>query len=507
MQYTQEIIKNQQEKFESQLITKEFQMYFNNKNANLTKSDEHLYFQNKKDKFLIKKHYYLFNQYLVMKNKFINFENCQITYDESKQNQIYDSFILLQKEGKKFQIYGKKESLFKWFEHLKHYTIQRNFKNKFKKCELLGRGSQAKVYKILNIKTGKTFATKQFEKNKINESSLSHLLKEISILRQLNHDGITKFYEVFENKKKIYIILECLNGGELLDQIRSPSYQYNEQFVMDFASNLLKIIDYVHQTGIMHRDLKPENLILKDSNNYTDFAIADFGLAEFYKNDVQYLEKCGTIGYIAPEVLRNKPYDQKIDIYSIGVILFTLFTGSLPFVGNSTIEIYQNNLQAKINASQLKQINITDKAKQFVFSLLNENPEKRPTAQEALKHEWFKLPPSLTNNLILSTLTNLSGHKKHQKFLSIKCTSPLWNKSKLKDCFLEDSDDSQNNIYKFQIIKDSIVFNDDDDDAELMDEQDGQTNQIQLSAQQCENYYFSNSKIRLLNEKRDQGLF
>ena len=78
---------------------------------------------------------------------------------------------------------------------------------------------------------------------------------------------------------------------------------------MDFASNILNIIDYIHSIGIMHRDLKPENLILKDSNNYTDFAIADFGLAEFYRLDVEYLEKCGTIGYIAPEVLRNEPYN------------------------------------------------------------------------------------------------------------------------------------------------------------------------------------------------------
>ncbi|CAK68880.1 unnamed protein product (macronuclear) [Paramecium tetraurelia] len=492
--------RNQDEKFEPQLITKEFRIYLTNKSAKITKSDEHLKFSNKQDEFRIKKHYYLFNQYLIKKNKFINFENCQISYDESKANQLHDSFILMQKQGKKILIQGKIESLLKWFEHLKHYAIQRNFKKQFKKCELLGRGSQAKVFRILNIKTGQTFATKQFEKNKFSESSL-----EISILRQLDHDGITRLFEVFENKKKIYIILECLNGGELLDQIRSPTYKYNEQFVMDFASNLLKIIGYVHQTGIMHRDLKPENLILKDSNNYTDFAIADFGLAEYYKNEVQYLEKCGTIGYIAPEVLRNQPYNQKIDIYSIGVILYTLFTGTLPFAGNSTQEIYQNNLQAKVNQLQLKQINITEKAKQFVFSLLNENPERRPTAQEALRHEWFKLPPSLTNNLILSTQTNLCGHKKHQKFLSIKCTSPLWNKSKMKDGQFEDSDDS---IYNenLQVVKDSIVFND-EDEAELMDEEENQVNQIHFSAKQCEKYYFSNTKIRLLNEKRDQGLF
>ncbi|CAD8146199.1 unnamed protein product [Paramecium octaurelia] len=505
MLQTNDNVKNQDEIFEPQLITKDFRMYLNTKNAKITKSDEHLYFQNKKDEFLIKNHYYLFNQYLVKKNKFINFENCQISCDETKSCQLYDSFILMQKQGKKLLIYGKIESLLKWFDHLKHYAIQRNFKKQFKKCELFGRGSQAKVFRILNIKTGQTFATKQFDKNKFSESSLSHLLKEISILRQLNHDGITRLFEVFENKKKIYIILECLNGGELLDQIQSPTYKYNEQFVMDFASNLLKIIDYIHQAGIMHRDLKPENLILKDSNNYTDFAIADFGLAEFYKNDVQYLEKCGTIGYIAPEVLRNQPYNQKIDIYSIGVILYTLFTGSLPFAGNSTLEIYQNNLQANVNTSQLEQINITEKAKQFVFSLLSENPDKRPTAQEALRHQWFRLPPSLTNNLILSTQTNLSGHKKHQKFLSIKCTSPLWYKSKMKDCLFEDSDDSIYNE-KIQVVKDSIVFND-EDDAELMDEVENQTNQIQLSARQCEKYYFSNTKIRLLNEKRDQGLF
>ena len=139
----------------------------------------------------------------------------------------------------------------------------------------------------------------------------------------MHHENIIKLYEVYESDNHVNLILELLKGGELFDRIVKKGH-YTESDACALMRRLLSALDYMHQRGIMHRDIKPENLILKSNEDDTDIKIADFGLAAFVASGEQLFKRCGTPGYVAPEILDDQPYDQKVDVFSAGVILYIL---------------------------------------------------------------------------------------------------------------------------------------------------------------------------------------
>ena len=142
-------------------------------------------------------------------------------------------------------------------------------------------------------------------------------------MRKLDHDSIIKLFEVYESDNHIYLVLELLNGGELFDRIVRKG-QYNERDACSLLKNLLSAVSYMHSKGIMHRDIKPENLILKDGLDDMNIKIADFGLATPISCNEYLFKRCGTPGYVAPEILSDEKYDEKVDVFSVGVILYIL---------------------------------------------------------------------------------------------------------------------------------------------------------------------------------------
>ena len=142
-------------------------------------------------------------------------------------------------------------------------------------------------------------------------------------MRHLDNEYIIKLYEVYESDQHIYLVLELLNGGELFSKIAKKT-RYSEKDACSLMKNLLNALDYLHSKGIMHRDLKLENLILKQANNDVDVKIVDFGLATILNSNDWLFKRCGTPGYVAPEILADEKYDQKVDVFSAGVILYIL---------------------------------------------------------------------------------------------------------------------------------------------------------------------------------------
>ena len=142
-------------------------------------------------------------------------------------------------------------------------------------------------------------------------------------MRHLDHGQIIKLYEVYESSQHIYLVLELLNGGELFNKITKKTH-YSEKEACTLMKKLLSALDYLHSKGIMHRDLKLENLILKEANNDVDVKIVDFGLATILSSNDWLFKRCGTPGYVAPEILADEKYDQKVDVFSAGVILYIL---------------------------------------------------------------------------------------------------------------------------------------------------------------------------------------
>ena len=149
------------------------------------------------------------------------------------------------------------------------------------------------------------------------------LINELDILRALDSKHLIKLYEVYESETEIIIVTELLKGGDLFKHLLDYG-TYNERKAAHLIQNLLQALTYIHSQDIIHRDIKPENLIVKSQFEDTDIKITDFGLSTF-KGERFTLDKCGTPGYVAPEVLREEPYNEKVDIFSAGVILYIMY--------------------------------------------------------------------------------------------------------------------------------------------------------------------------------------
>jgi len=234
-------------------------------------------------------------------------------------------------------------------------------------------------------------AVKTFDKSLLhsNDKAKASLINEINIMRKLSHDNIIKLYEIYENDHAIFLIVELLRGGELFERIVKKG-QYNEKDTCTLMKKLLSSLNYLHERGIMHRDLKPENLILKDNDNDWDIKIADFGLATHINVSEFLFKRCGTPGYVAPEILADEKYDEKVDIFSAGVILYILLTGGSPFHGKSYNEILWKNktCDIKFNFNDYGH-KISESATDLMKKMLAKDPKQRISAREALQHDWI----------------------------------------------------------------------------------------------------------------------
>ncbi len=184
---------------------------------------------------------------------------------------------------------------------------------------------------------GKVFAIKSVDKRKIvsNRMTLYSLQREIEIMRLMDHPWITKLHEVYENEIYIHMVTEYLEGGELFDILQHHS-KYSEKEVSRAIQCVLEALAYCHEHHVIHRDIKPENLLLmyfidriargSDPKKDLSLKVADFGLATITNPEVPEKQRCGSPGYVAPEVLNNQGYGTKADIFSVGVILYILYS-------------------------------------------------------------------------------------------------------------------------------------------------------------------------------------
>lgn len=173
------------------------------------------------------------------------------------------------------------------------------------------------------------FAIKTIYKLDIKKSNrtIKAVINEVDIMRDCDHPHIIKLHEVYESTKFIFLILDYLDGGELFESIKRQE-SFSEQMAVKVMRNVFCALQYLHKKRIVHRDLKPENLILRSAHNDEDVVIADFGLAEYMPpNGQRHKMGCGSLGYVAPEMLNGEGYDMSADIFSTGAILYTMLSG------------------------------------------------------------------------------------------------------------------------------------------------------------------------------------
>ncbi|OJT11418.1 hypothetical protein TRAPUB_12062 [Trametes pubescens] len=268
----------------------------------------------------------------------------------------------------------------------------------------LGKGSFATVMKALHKQEGKWYAVKMIQANKLrkglsnatlnginSDDKSNNFAREINILERLTHPNICQLKEVFFERYSINLVLEWVPGGDLLDYILKRD-GLGEPEAQHLTYQMCDALAYVHGQGIAHRDLKPENVLLTDDQPPM-VKVADFGLAKVVDSMTMLRTMCGTPVYLAPEVVNQAPnegYDQVVDSWSVGVIVFSMLTMSTPFGEEDTSADVQARVASReVQWGLLQQFGVSKNGVDFIRRLLEYDPSQRMTLSDARRHPWL----------------------------------------------------------------------------------------------------------------------
>ncbi|XP_068803267.1 MAP/microtubule affinity-regulating kinase 3 isoform X11 [Struthio camelus] len=252
----------------------------------------------------------------------------------------------------------------------------------YRLLKTIGKGNFAKVKLARHILTGREVAIKIIDKTQLNPTSLQKLFREVRIMKILNHPNIVKLFEVIETEKTLYLIMEYASGGEVFDYLVAHGRMKEKEARAKFRQ-IVSAVQYCHQKHIVHRDLKAENLLLDADMN---IKIADFGFSNEFTVGNKLDTFCGSPPYAAPELFQGKKYDgPEVDVWSLGVILYTLVSGSLPFDGQNLKELRERVLRGKYRIPFYMSTDCENLLKRFLVL----NPTKRGTLEQIMKDRWI----------------------------------------------------------------------------------------------------------------------
>ncbi|ODV64359.1 serine/threonine-protein kinase [Ascoidea rubescens DSM 1968] len=287
--------------------------------------------------------------------------------------------------------------------------------------KVLGCGTFGVVRKALNRQTNEQVAVKIILKKTL-RGNYNMVYDELKLLQQLNHPHIVGFRDWFESKDKFYIVTQLATGGELFDRIVSRG-KFTEKDAAVCISQILDALSYIHSKHIVHRDLKPENVLYlrsEEEDPNSPIVLADFGIAKKLESPNEMITStAGSFGYAAPEVLSGFAHSKACDIWSIGVITYTLLCGYSPFrsetINDFLLEV-QNDNCVVFHKRFWKNISVD--AKYFILSMLRIDPNERPTADQLLNNIWIKKTAS--ENSSCDLLPNIrEGFNARTKFRQV----------------------------------------------------------------------------------------
>ncbi|XP_037542961.1 serine/threonine-protein kinase SIK1 [Nematolebias whitei] len=267
----------------------------------------------------------------------------------------------------------------------------------------LGKGNFA-VVKLARHKVTKTqVAIKIIDKTRLNPSNLEKIYREVQIMKLLNHPHIIKLYQVMETKDMLYIVTEYAKNGEMFDHLTSNGRMSEDEARKKFWQ-ILTAVDYCHRHHIVHRDLKTENLLLDANMN---IKLADFGFGNFYKAGEPLSTWCGSPPYAAPEVFEGKEYEgPQLDVWSLGVVLYVLVCGSLPFDGPSLPALRQRVTEGRFRIPFF----MSQDCENLVRKMLVVDPARRITVAQIKQHRWMLSDPSAANQTLSHSLTEYNSN-------------------------------------------------------------------------------------------------
>ncbi|XP_042863696.1 MAP/microtubule affinity-regulating kinase 3-like isoform X15 [Penaeus japonicus] len=255
---------------------------------------------------------------------------------------------------------------------------------KYRLLKTIGKGNFAKVKLAKHIPTGKEVAIKIIDKTQLNPGSLQKLFREVRIMKILDHPNIVKLFQVIETERTLYLVMEYASGGEVFDYLVFHGRMKEKEARAKFRQ-IVSAVQYCHQKKIIHRDLKAENLLL-DSEMV--IKIADFGFSNEFTPGNKLDTFCGSPPYAAPELFQGKKYDgPEVDVWSLGVILYTLVSGSLPFDGSNLKELRERVLRGKYRIPFYMSTDCENLLKKFLVL----NPARRASLETIMKDRWMNI--------------------------------------------------------------------------------------------------------------------
>lgn len=287
-------------------------------------------------------------------------------------------------------------------------------KKLFQMGKVLGSGTYGEVREGQIKATGQKVAIKVVVKDK-NLGSEELVKREMEIVSSLDHPNVIKLLDWFESKDSFYLVFELATGGELFERIVSKG-RFTEQDAQMHIKTILEAVAYLHEHKVVHRDLKPENLLFREDTPESPLLIVDFGISKTLNNTEDIMTTiCGSFGYTAPEVLQRRGYGKEIDLWSIGVITYTILCGYTPFPMDNANRylVAARNSSFEFHAKYWS--SISDEAKSFIRTMLSVNSTQRGTAADALHHPWIVGKHDNDHDLLDNVREGFSARKTFQR--------------------------------------------------------------------------------------------